>query len=315
MFNFAELKNMTQQIQQRHAQRGDQFAHLYLTAVNLLEQYSKSNAQETLKLAMKKVLEAMDAKPNRPEPYLFLAYIFHCSDQQPKALKYLHVAEELGANLPQIELIREMILTASTAPNLLPDESQKVTDVHSELDILHDKVSALIDAQTRQAPPKALVPTLDPRLFLELQNQHQSLLNFVTDMNSQIDILDQEIDVSDLHLKLKPFEVQLQGLDNSLKVSKEMLHLKQVVARMNNQLTDLRRKLVPGISSTNLAELEDQLEHFLDDCDHLADALDSYSDKGYQIGPVEADYELLVLRVESVQESFDEAHEPLPSDM
>jgi hypothetical protein len=81
---------------------------VYKEGVEHLRKYSASPGfnQEEFFLAADKLAEAINLNKFKPEPYLYLAWLFFIANDSAKSLKYLRIAEAIKPDLAGIKQLR-----------------------------------------------------------------------------------------------------------------------------------------------------------------------------------------------------------------
>lgn len=313
MFNLDDFKAARQQVQQRDSKRGENYHNLYLEAVGLLDSYQQSHQTETLNQALQKLMAALEAQRSKSEPYLLLAYVFYCFDEPQAAIRYLRAAEVLNAKLPQLELLRNLITQANEEKNRATTLQPVLDTMDMDCDLMFDKISQVISTQVRKLmmDTASLEPSSEPRIFLALQKRQEEVQTTYQGIVEQLDLIDTELDVSELRNQIKPFESVLTRLENSVRVSTQMVELQKSVMSRNQTVQRWQEQLPMLRNAQVLRNIENELEHILDDCDRLADHIDEFDDKGYQVSAITVEYEKLVSSIEHLQEQVDDAHDRL----
>jgi tetratricopeptide (TPR) repeat protein len=89
----------------------ENFSELLDNGILALENFITSyceNENDFLK-ALENLEKAIEMKPSEPEPYFYLAYIFHISGENNLSIKYLNVASLIKPDLKGITKLREVI--------------------------------------------------------------------------------------------------------------------------------------------------------------------------------------------------------------
>jgi len=113
-------------------------------------------------------------------------------------------------------------------------------------------------------------------------------------IQNQIELLDQEIDCSDLRNKSRILESRLRLLGQILENSEQFIAVQELMQALN-------LRVVAEIQAPN----EQALEYCLDQCDSIADQLDSFATQGWNISEFETIYQELLDNLGQLQDKLD----------
>jgi tetratricopeptide (TPR) repeat protein len=119
MYNFNELKNLTEKSKKIIEKNEDASSDSFVLALSLLNKFNNNNSfnKEILQEATLKLIDSLKHKSNWIEPYLLLSYIFYIMDEIEIALKYFKIANEIDPESPLIASAREFLEKASYQSN------------------------------------------------------------------------------------------------------------------------------------------------------------------------------------------------------
>lgn len=115
MFNFEELKKVSNKSQDSIDKRMDKFNHCYLEAMDYIKKFenSKSHDKDFLIKASDKLLECVSIKSSEPNPHIYLAYVAFVLDDIKLTHKYLSTATYLD---PNSELLKKFKTRIASLP-------------------------------------------------------------------------------------------------------------------------------------------------------------------------------------------------------
>lgn len=303
MNQLKELKSVQAQMGQRDQQRLGAAKTQYTQAQELLKAYNRSLDKQTLRQCMLLLTECIRASRSYPEPYILLSYIYQALGMTQLALKYLRVAEHLQPGHATVAKIRQAILEGFQAPIVKRSKpggsAFQLLDLEElDYDALYDEVDESIAREVRVAMDIQIPvrPQASKELIAELEAHQQSLLQTLELLNSQLEVIEQEIDCNPLRSRLRLIESRWRQIVSMQELCRDFLGMKGTLLSL---LTDVQMELFEAQPA------EQKLESFLDQCDAIADKLDHFSEKGFQLAELQQDYDLLTEAITQLQDRLD----------
>ncbi|PIQ27006.1 hypothetical protein COW36_16150 [bacterium (Candidatus Blackallbacteria) CG17_big_fil_post_rev_8_21_14_2_50_48_46] len=279
------------------------------------EQSHPSKKKACLLDACEAFAEALKQQRSNPEIYIGMAYLLITLHEHAQALNYLQEAERLAPQHPDIHKMRDYLAhrpqTNKTQPqahalvsaSLSPLQKQASENLsEADFDRLYEETETQLQTLLKaiQAEKMPLRATLEIAQTPDLKNRYQHYLEQTNILKSDLDLLDQEFEISELEQNFSLLNIFLKRCQKLLSESAELLclytDLKALLGRVTAQLKSLTAPNTP---------LPD-CESLLDQCDSLADRLDELENKGYELTALLAVYEKIVESLEDLQNNLDE---------
>jgi len=293
------LKAAQSQLVQRDDMRLQTARTQYSQAQALLQEYNRSLDKATLKQAMLLLTGCARMARSYAEPYLLLAYIYLALRLPQLSLKYLRVAQHLGSQDPLLGKIQAALQSGFQAPSVKRQNNKAQAHfgaADTDYDALYEEVQGLLVREVRAAMdiPLPAGPTANPERLNALHRAGHHLSESIALIQGQLELLDQEMDCSELYRKLRNLESRLRLLTQILEGSEQCVALMQTL-----------NGLAQRVQTALLNPSEMDLETFLDQCDSIADQLDGFTAKGWQIAELEAVYQALIDQITLLQDKLD----------
>lgn len=303
--------------QLRHGQAARQLDK----GLDLLQKLQADNFNEPLRLQEAAGLLIDALKNNRRDirPCLGLAYIFLILEDHQMAQKYVRQALEIEPQNAQVRDFQTRIAedyqrvaarrdNLRLAPSLVSGETAKTHD----LDKLYDECEGLIRNLLRELMVQGVAqPVADRRKLGVLEQNLQNYQQAFAHISQQLQVVDREIDCSDLLRLLKPIEAQLNKNKANLALSQHWIQLCQ---QLQDELTTVEQCLEEATqvsSKADLEILEENLDALLDNADGYAQAIEDYEAQGHHVEPLLGPYEELQKKIETYQDLLEELQESL----
>jgi len=291
---------------------------------NAFQPENRVQSRQLLIQAYDAFQQALEQQRTNPEPYVGLSYLLTSMEQYDNALVYLEEANRLCPSYPNLQAMFRSITEAQQhkaklrrqqsgaakvdrskppVPPFKPSEPQPI-----DYDALYDQTLNLIVQRVHKIMGENRLPhhpTLNSKELELLSIQRKNWRKWHKEVQSNLDILDQEIDVSPLQLQLKPFELLLKRYSDFIVASQLLIELK---LRIRDESVLVLAQIREGqgvVDPSDVAILQENLESILDQCDKMADQLDQIEALGFDNSMVLADYEKLIRYVEALQEAID----------
>lgn len=242
------------------------------------EQFSDKSR---LKKAVDGFTRSLQLNRRQTGAYIGMAYLYQLLGNPQGALPYLKSVlslepDHLDATQLLQSLLQQMQKTPTeSSPELAITKSEPL-QTDADYDALYDQVKLqmekLLHQYLQQDSPSA---TADVGRLHELQAQQKQLSDWIHHWESQLAILDQNMDVSELYQRLNVFGRLLAQFNHVINHSVRMLNLATQLEQANVQahLQVLRCDDLQQYPAM-LPLMEQQLELLMDHCDRLANELD-----------------------------------------
>ncbi len=240
---------------------------------------------------------AISVQYNRknPQPLIGLAYLFLLVKDAKSAAPYLAQAAQLAPDHPDLVVLNQWLLGKKTD-----------TSADLESDLRFEQVGRLISHSVQQYLQLHPLPSIEPQLYLRLQQQQLALRELCEHLHAQITELQAESESFGLDYQLAPLWEKLKSFEVAVQVSQDYLRLIKGIQTDISAIEDLSMALQLRAEQALLDVLEQKLEIFLDRCDAIADQLDDYDRRGFEIAGVEKYYQSLCQKIECLQESVED---------
>lgn len=294
----AQQEQLSAQRHLKSAQATEQGFHCLAQA----ESTHYTNRQD-LQQACDYFAEAIAQNRHNPEPYLGMALILFLLKDYPMVQSYLQEVRQLAPEHPDLAKLEQAMQT--TEP--LPEPRDEDVDHWSD-DELATRIHLYYhDLATRHQKPSELIlkqAELE-HLRQELSHQKTQILHF----QKALQQLDKHHETHALHQLMLPIQQLFQRYEKQWKSSQEALQIQDKLQAFEQKIIAIYEQLESGPDLETRKALETALEEMVDQCDHCADQLDTFSEQGYEIGALELIYENLVHEIESCFEWLDGIHE------
>lgn len=294
------LKSQSNQLSSRRQEDAETALYEGLAALELALEHELAHP-EILKHACTRLIDAVRLNHRDERPCLALAFLFLAIEDTETAQEYLHVARQIDYENP-LALALDAMLKEIRSEVSVPAEPTlpgafNLDSANLDYDQLYDQLEAQINAQiawlVAQPPPEASLQQeriqLYEKLVHSLSEQHQAI-------QTQMAIVDEEIETGDLVQRLRPLEQRLQRYRLVLQQSQT---LEQLQTRITEQIARVQGQLVKPTSDFSMDEL-------FDCCDAFADQLDVFEQQGMPITLVTDAYTRLTVLAEQLQEFLDD---------
>lgn len=259
--------------------------------------------KQLLKDATSYFIRAIRFKRTSTDAYVGLGYLLILLTDYEGASKYLKEALRLDPSNGDAAKLLEHVQThqpQSVKPNAQPED---LSDLN--YDELYDKIEILIFTQIKtimETPP--MIPTVDTDALKALEQQTAAFETTYQHIVQQLDIIEAEIDTSDLRNNLRPFEIALGRFQTGLSTSH---HMQKIQAGILKEMHRVKEHLMQVRNNPESTENEEVfLDDVMDHCDALADELDVLERKAISIEPLLQRYESLVALIEQFRDTLDE---------
>ena len=316
MLDFATLNQAKQGLAKSDQQRHQQSAELYAQGRQLIrESLGDVIHKAKLKQATDCFSKGIQLNYKNPDNYLGMGFLFLLLSQPREALPYLKTALELKPDSELgLELLRQAQRVAtpgsvaplpSTPP---PIPSTGIPQNSRDYDDLYDATEAALMLALKTVMSDPILGCQPAPDTAQLQQIHSQLALYqgqVAHFNHQLQILDEEIEVSDLRRSLGMIDRALQRLVTQASLFGQFVTLAQDIQQHQEQALALTEAAHAQAEPAQIAALEMQAQVLLDHCDHVADQLDAIDAKGVDIGPLQPLYQAYVGQLEALQDALE----------
>ncbi|PIQ26916.1 hypothetical protein COW36_16925 [bacterium (Candidatus Blackallbacteria) CG17_big_fil_post_rev_8_21_14_2_50_48_46] len=329
--DFKQLMTMRDEIGSLSSKRHRESDVSFLNGMNLLEKAYERQFQdkELLLKASEAFMQAIQNNRMNPDPYVGIAYLFLLLNNTNKAIRYLNEARRVAPSHENARLLLDSILEKEEIEKEMTGEVSEeqpfaetiafagdhlpVLGPDHDFDALYDDLEALLMEESRKLmdEPFDARPSLQAENLGPIEVRLTQLSKIYKHLDQQLSILDQEIDTSELRVRLRPLDVMKRRMEQVLSTTKSLQEI-QSSSRLANKSAQQLFRTILSIQTREEAKLQEQsLEKLLDECDRIADMLDAISENGFSIAEIEDDYQQLVGTVETCQDLLDERNESL----
>lgn len=329
--DFKQLMTMREEIGSLSSKRHKESDVSYLRGMALMEKaYAGQFKDKALLLeASDAFMDAIQHNRRNPDPYVGVAYLFLLLGKTPKAIRYLNEARRVAPSHEKARLLLDSILEQqeiekedaqlgeetqqSPAPEKAFASDLPVLGRDRDYDKLYDELESLLMQQSKALMNESIVaqPGFDNMELAPVRERSQELNRIYGHIDAQLKILDQEIDTSELRVRLRPLDVMKRRLELILNTSADYQAIRARCQKAQTQSQQLYRQILGVNSKAAQTQVEELLEPLLDECDRIADDLDGISNRGFDISVVEDFYQQLIGAVETCQDLLDERGEGL----
>lgn len=302
--DFALLQQMKGQTSALADNRRSVSDEAYQKGIDFLAQAQACGFEDkvALKQASEQLIRAIQYGRQNVPAYVAMSYLLILLDDQMMAIRYLNEAKRIEPDNEDVQNLIEFVKNPKSGQDE-DDEafgSEAMGDGGEAGDALYEEVRALIDRELEQLQGIRWEPALTPQAFRQVEEHLMHLEEVRKKLDEQLMELEFEMDTSALRQRARPLEESVQKLAGLRKVSHQMLRTLQ---EMQTQIDAVQQDVQCFIVSS--PELEQKLEHYLDECDRFADVLDQTEEQGYSIAAFEDKYNQLVGAVEQFQDLLD----------
>lgn len=300
--DLAQLAQLRQQSTRLQSTRHDSAKQYLDDGLSLLDQAQQSHFGDATLLLQSydHLLKALQFKRSDPEAYVAIGYIFILLQDFDTALRYLRSAQEVAPSDEDAAFFIAYIQTKVA-------HGKHFAKTERDYDAWYDRVEADIHTYCQELSTQWPEPTANAGALEQIKQQLKQGQQAYEQLQTDLQQIDTEIDVSELRLALLPMEDAMRHYILVIDTSARMLVLKQGMQEVTQAVE--QQWLTSYQMGQSTAELEQELEAVLDHCDRFADDLDVFEAEGYSIAPLSPVYEQLLKAVEQFREQIDERSE------
>lgn len=297
-----------QGLQKSQEQRHLQSSQLYEKGKQLVrEALSPSINKHKLKQTVDCFSKGIQSNYKNASNYWGMGYLFLSLNQPLKSIPYIRSGLEIEplSSLGQA-LMRQaqsgLIPVGKKSKFIAPEKDDDFEQLYEDTaNALMRLLKELLAEPFCTAPP-----TLEPEILVKIKSKHDEYLARQTKLAKDIQVLDQEIDISDLEIHVATIQRKLKQLENSYSLQALFLEINSQIQNEMEAVNHLIEK-VEGILSLNKTLSEDnEIQILMDRCDFIADRLDDLGSKNIEITILEQSYMKYVSRLELLQDLLEE---------
>lgn len=315
-----QLAELARQAQAEGSQRRQEQAEKWCEkGFRLLAQASQAGFADSgqLEKALEAFFRASQQMRRMVEPYVGISYILLLLGQAGEARHYLRQALIYNPDHQDAQRLYSFVQEqASTLQDSQAHELPTLGSLNSshlnadDYDQLYDQVESEIQQKVHQllSQTEPAQPTLKPALLERYRQTLTTLSEFYAQVQTQISIIDQEIETADLRAGLRPLEQMLKRYQVLCQLSEHFMHIYQHINSQLQQIESLQQQL-QTTPEHSLALHESSLENFFDSCDKIADQLDNLDAEGHSIQVLEGPYAELLNKLETLRDALDDQAE------
>lgn len=295
----------TQSLQNERQRR---FDRLYRMGAEYLRRARKEQFQNRALVKRAAICFGQAIENNRrdPRPLVKLAYISLVFRDAKLATRHLNEALRLEPGNAEAKKLQAHLEKQSTQAlrNLKQKDQgltlksvrrlQESTPVQGEN--LYLQTQQLIQAQIRESFElmQGIRPTLVGINLNKYEQIYQQLEANYDTISRQLDQLEAEgIQIEPLERELQKLEINLNQLEDTCKLSRQMMTLKKIAQSETERVQDWNLQLETNPTVELKASLDAQFDAVMERCDALADELDELEGSGFDIQPLMKYYQQL----------------------
>lgn len=272
---------------------------------------------QVLRDSVTDLIEAIKHNRKDVRPYVFLSYIFALIEDYEVAEEYLYGALELEPENPIVKAFQQTLIEQKRAILSGEDEASEINEQlevglfgssdpisDQDYDELYDSLEAYI-ARTVKKVMANPVPSIagSSKTIEVMESMITKLSKYQEHIEDQLEIVDEEIDISDLEKMAKPLFITLRNLENALRISREFHKVKHSIMKITKASKAFYKQVQAG--QADIAKMEQSVEKMLDRSDSLADQLDIFEEKRYPSESLVTLYEEMIKNVVKLQDELD----------
>lgn len=267
--------------------------------------------REMLKKACEHLMNAIQHNRNQPDPYVGIAYIFLLFGEYQEAGPYLKEALLIDPNHADAQNLLEQFNQPQQPISPTPESefpSGFRLETAEDFDLLYDHVELLIQEKIQQLlmlPPERIQLTSALEDFTYMDMQYMALLEQYSWFIHDIEVVEEEIDCSELRSMLRPLDVTLERYKSVLNQSSELVDIAELIQSEIRWVCLVLRQLNKNRFSIAESYSEARFEQLLENCDFIADQLDAFETKGHDIQPLIVEYEHMLRVIAELQDQLD----------
>lgn len=311
LLDFSAINQAQQGLQKKDEARHQKSKQLYEQGRQWVREALLQPINKTkFKQAVDCFSNGIQSNYKNPDNYWGLGFLFLALNQPLKSLPYLKSGLELA---PQSRLGKALLQQAQTGlVSVGPKKHLEMKPAESEpyfidFDQLHDETANSILALLKKllSTPQAVF-SLEHHFFAVLKTQYEADLIQQQALAHDVEILDAEIDVSNLQIHIATIQRKLKHMHYFIACQSDFLDLHAQIQTALS-LVEQQIELISGIyTPTAIASWDNSLHQMLDECDRIADRLDDLSEKKVDISLLEQSYTHYVARLATLQDLFEE---------
>lgn len=252
-----------------------------------------------LKSALQAFQEAIKVSAGNPEPHIGLAFVLIVLKDYERALNYLQRGYRLSAQDPDIQHLLQ-VLEAGEQTRL---QQGLATEAESTIQELEGLTFAVILELIQGLPlPVQLLDQDEALSSLEARYQHWSeLQKELIQKLAQLRPDGPTEGAAETLSAAQPLARLVEHYAQFIRLSRHVIELE---AEMQHEEKELKRDLWRAetlISPLEAQVLRKDLEHFFDECDRFADALEAMEAQGFEPAPAMEIYEQFIAQVAHFQ--------------
>jgi hypothetical protein len=320
MFDLSALKQANQKIHTSDEKRHQKsLAYYILGRQYIKEAIDEQWNREKLTLAVDCFVAGIQHNYKNPSNYVGMAMMLMLIEQSKDAVAYLKMALEIAPNYKLAQALLAQYQSAIAPQRVSTNRPQPPAAVQQlvnaiDYDQLYDEVNLKIIEVLKTIMGEnlhGLKPSLNVRDLKTLEIKYQSFHVLYVDLKKQIELVDEEIETTDLRKQLVPVEKSIQQMANLIEIFQQFMTLYEDIKQHQALTLTVISQSKEIHEQEDLSILEENLEVLLDHSDEVADHLDEIEKKGFSIQPLEKPYNSYIEELESFQDVLDETRQRL----
>lgn len=262
----------------------------------LLAEESAYQDRALLTEACDSFLEAIKFNRQNTEAYVGMAYLIWLLGDSKQALSYLEQGLRTNPSNQDVHTLIKQIsgsITPQSHPQAAqrPEHQQVITLVKELLERLKSEKQAVLQG------------SVNPHILERLQEKLREWEFAYDNVLSAIDLLEAFHERVLLTCDLGPVQDLIMSYNKALKTSEKMIRLDDQIL----ENTQLARQYLAELERNDPGMFQAYLSVLLDNCDSLADELETFEKEGLNTGTLDSHYQQLVDRVEELQTELEGA--------
>jgi len=324
------LQAMGQQAEQLKNRRAEGAEDFFQQGIHWLQRAETEGftQSEALPEACKALIQAIKSQRTDPRPYLALAYIYLILGDLNSALDYVRPVLEQEATHPvalelkqQIQAETEAQLQQRRAPAATPsgpalrglNEMGALQDLaDADLDLVYEQLRQALYGLVKEVmelPFPELAVT--PAALKDLQALQHTFTQRVGHLHSQIEALDEEMEVQDLRLLTRPLQTQSRRLEQLILSSQSAIDLLEQITADQELVVQVIQETQQTQDPEDIPVLEENIDALFDNLAAYQRQLDSLKQAKLAVAALETAFSQLSDLIQTLEDRVDDAVERL----
>lgn len=255
------------------------------------------------------LMEALRLNYRETEAYIGMGYLLWVLGDPLGALPYLQEALELEPQNQDVQTLLLLVAPPHPVARLSTALPLAVVSAQPNYDQLYDELQALIIREIQQVsalPPQTFMVSNEKFKIEQMERKYRQWVETQMSLQHKMGLVEVEIDCSELQKMLRPLDILLQRAQTQLNLSWQWVHLEETLLAQTEWLD---AHILSFEAQNGALPLDFSLARFdilLEDCDSLADLLDEYELKQFDVSSLIAKYEAMTDKISQIQDYLDQ---------